>query len=67
MSSYSSDYLMKESDTAEKDDSGQKAALKLATEADLDLLLTITKKKLNTLPIIHVQDDESLITLFKEE
>ncbi len=67
MASYSSDYLIKKSDTAEKDDSGQKTALRLAAEADLDLLLMITKKKLNRLPIIHIQDDESLISIFKEE
>ncbi len=67
MASYSSDYLIKKSDTAEKNDSGQKTALKLATEADLNLLLMLTKKKLNSLPIIHVQDEESLISIFKED
>jgi hypothetical protein len=55
MASFSRDYLIKKSDTTEKDDSGQEAALKYAADADLNLLLMI----IDRLPVIHIQEGEA--------
>ncbi|MEN8262855.1 MAG: hypothetical protein ABFR82_05285 [Nitrospirota bacterium] len=59
MASFSRDYLIKKSDTAEKDASGQETALKHAADADLDLLLMIINKRINRLPIIHIHEGEA--------
>ena len=59
MASFSRDYLIIKSDTTKKDISALETALEYLADADLNMLLMIINKRINRLPIIHINEGEA--------